>query len=148
MTQDSEGKLLYDTIRSVYASHSDRPSVMPAWLATETMIVIGFPRDLHPLGYLGCHLQLRQIARSFCRKNFDPAETIENDLFPDTLQPRYPKHFYVSSSEKEPEYVLLDLLEKSDVEFNVDRLRREARAKLRHADALEAWGLRKFKLVG
>lgn len=142
MTPASDSTLLYETISRVYSSHTDRPSINPAWLATETMVEIGFPRALHPLGYLGCHLQLRQMARQFCRKHFDPTEVAENDLFPETLQQRYPQ---VSPNvDADPEYVLLNLLCEADVDFNVARLRKEARAKLRHADALEAWGLRKF----
>lgn len=136
---DSE---LSNVVRVVYESHNDRPTVSPAWLATEAMAEIGFPRDLHPLGYIGCHLQIRQIARAFCRKHFDPEESVENDLFPETLQQRYPRQ--QKSPEQEPEYVLLDLLSRSDIVFNIDRLRKEARSKLKHADALEAWSVNKF----
>jgi hypothetical protein len=32
-----------------------------------------------------------------------------------------------------------------DIDYNVDRLRREGRAKLKHADALEAWARGRFK---
>ena len=39
----------------------------------------------------------------------------------------------------EPEYVLLEHLTDEDVKFNVNRLRKEADAKLHHATALEAW---------
>jgi hypothetical protein len=38
------------------------------------------------------------------------------------------------------QYVLRDHMTDDDVTFNVTRLRSEARAKLAHADALEAWG--------
>lgn len=142
MSVEKESASLYDAISRVCDSHADRPGIHPAWLATETMIAIGFPRDLHALGYVGCHLQLRQIARQFCRKHFDPAETQEPDLFEDTLQQRYPRR--MKSSEEEPEYMLLDCLEEGDVNFNVLRLEKEARAKQKHADALCAWGRRKF----
>lgn len=142
MIAPSDSTLLYETISRVYGGHTDRPSINPAWLATETMVAIGFPREMHPLGYLGCHLQLRQMARHFCRKHFDPTEVTDNDLFPETLQQRYPQP--PNNADADPEYVLLDLLGEDDVHFNVARLRKEARAKLRHADALEAWGLRKF----
>lgn len=140
MTTEKEGSALYDVIQRVCDRHSDRPSIHPAWLATEAMGVIGFPRELHELGYLGCHLQLRQIARAFCRRRFDPAEQSESDLFPDTLQERYPR----APNGEDPEYVLLDLMTRGDIRFNVARLRKEAEAKLKHADALEAWEWQKF----
>lgn len=142
MSAEQDGGRLYHIIRQVYDSHSDRPSVSPAWLATEAMESIHFPRDLHEVGYEGCHLQFRQIARSFCRRHFDPSETVEDDLFPETLQQRYPLR--PRENDEEPQYVLLDTLEEPDLDYNVERLRKEARAKLRHADALAAWGRRKF----
>lgn len=143
MSTERDGAKLYHIIREVYESHSDRPSVSPAWLATEAMETIQFPRGLHEVGYEGCHLQFRQIARSFCRRHFDPTETVENDLFPETLQQRYP--LSPNETDEEPTYVLLDRLGQSDLLYNVTRLRKEARAKLSHADALEAWGRRKFQ---
>ena len=45
-----------------------------------------------------------------------------------------------SGSSPTPEYVLLDEMTDSDIWFNVGRLRKEGTAKLRHADALEAFG--------
>lgn len=42
--------------------------------------------------------------------------------------------------QQEPEYILRERMTDNDVAFNVARLRNEARAKLAHADALEAWG--------
>jgi hypothetical protein len=138
MNAESE---LVAAVERAYLAHTGRPTISPSWLATEAMIAIGFPRSLHPLGYLGCHLQMRQIARGFCRQHFEPEETVEDDLFPDTLQQRYPS---VKGAGGEPIYVVLDAMSDDDVAYNVARLRKEARAKLRHADALEAWGRRKF----
>jgi hypothetical protein len=139
--KDADSRELYEVVRAVYHSHSDRPTLNPAWLATEAMQAIGFARDLNEIGYLGCHLQFRQIARSFCRKHFEPEQSDEPDLFPGTLQQRYPRR--PATEEEEPVYVLLDLLDEDDVAYNVTRLRKEARAKLAHADALEAWGKRR-----
>ena len=141
MIRDPENSALYDIVQRICDSHADRPSMHPAWLANEAMQVINFSRDLHELGYQAAHLQFRQIARSICRKHFDPAERSESDLFPETLQQRYPR---AVSGFEEPEYVLLELMEPRDIAFNVARLRKEAKAKLKHADALEAWGLWKF----
>jgi hypothetical protein len=44
------------------------------------------------------------------------------------------------TSRVEPEYVRLEEMSRADIAFNVKRLRREGRAKLAHADALEAFG--------
>jgi hypothetical protein len=137
-----EGSELYAVIRGVYERHRDQPSINPTWLATEAMVSIEFDRTMHDLGWIGCHLQFRQIARSFCRRHFDPTEAVETDLFPETLQDRYP--LQVQAPGEEPQYVLLNLLNEADARFNIARLRKEAEAKLRHADALEIWASRKF----
>jgi hypothetical protein len=141
MSDVTEGRL-QEVIRGVYEKRRDLAKISPSWLATEAMAAIYFPRQLHDLGYDGCHLQFRQIARSFCRQHFDPEVVVENDLFPETLQQRYPQQ--QTDGSQEPVYVLLDLLSQEDILFNVERLRKEASAKLRHADALDAWRLRKF----
>jgi hypothetical protein len=144
MTPDDDSRELYAVLASICATHRDKPSLNPAWLATEAMHVIAFPRELHNIGYKGCHLEFRQIARSFCRKRFDPAEAEAPDLFPETLQARYPQR--PTDPDADPVYVLLDLMDDSDIQYNIDRLRKEARAKLRHADALEAWARQRFGL--
>lgn len=129
---------LWDAVRAAYEKNRDVAKVSPSWLATLAMEEIRFPRALHELGYMGCHLQLRQIARGFCGKKFDPVEDKQDDLFPETLQHRYPirpKHL-----DDEPQYVLLHLMTDDDVIYNVARMRKTASAMLKHADALEAWG--------
>jgi hypothetical protein len=94
-----------------------------------------------PVVYGGCHLQCRQIARDQLRKRFDPVgkgnSSEQHELWPD-LQWRYPTAR--SAKDEEPEYILLELMTEVDIGFNVARLRSEAVAKLRHADALEAFG--------
>src|SRR3954465_14804194 len=111
--------------------------ISPAWVATQAMIQIRFPRTLHEIGYVGCHLEMRQIARQKLRRWFDPNEKVkasvdgEDDLFPETLQDRYP---IPAGKGKEPVYVLRNLLRKPQVKFNVERMRRGGRALMRHAD--------------
>lgn len=118
--------------------------VNPSWIATEALKEIDPANRSHPLVRTGCHLQLRQIARAQCRKLFeDDDNEDDNDNEPPfigfkELQWRYPAAR--SKDKPEPEYVLLDRLSHADVEYNVQRLRREGQAKLDHADALEAWG--------
>lgn len=140
MRKNDEGGELYAVIRDIYNSHRDQPSVNPIWLANEAMQAIRFEREMHDLGWIGCNLQFRQIARSFCRGNFDPVERAEScagaDLFPDTLQERYPLR---PKAGEEAEYVLLGSLPDTDATYNIDRMRRASLALQRHSDALEAF---------
>jgi hypothetical protein len=128
-------------VQKVIDDNGDVAAVSPAWVATTVMRAIDFPRDLHPLGYAGCHLEVRQIARAKLRRQFDPTSSDDDgngdDLFPDTLQDRYPSR---SDRDQEPVYVRLNLMSDADVAYNVARMRRAGRALLKHADALEQWG--------
>ena len=137
MTTAVEGAALYDAVARVYELNRGKNSISPAWLATHAMVLIRFPRRLHETGYIGCHLQMRQIARSYCRQKFDPTDTDAtlDDLFPETLQERYPVR---SRAGEEREYVLLDALTSDDAYYNVARMRRASLALQKHADALEA----------
>jgi hypothetical protein len=113
--------------------------VNPSWIATEAMKELD-PAHVSPhLVYLGCHLELRQIARGILGQKFEPevdADKATDDLFPD-LQWRYPQAR--SKKGEEPTYILRDHMSKADKDFNVARLRAEGQAKLDHADALESW---------
>lgn len=87
--------------------------------------------------WIGCHLQLRQIARQRLAKQYDrDPEEERGGLFKD-LQWRYPSAR--SADLDDPVYVLRDQMTAEDVGYNVARLRAEASAKQQHADALEAW---------
>lgn len=117
-------------------------TISPAWIATESLNEIDPGNVAPPLVRLGCHLHLRQLARAHCRKRWgthreDPNDIDQGELF-EGLQWRYPT--VRSKSQDEPEYILRDHMSRDDVDYNVARLRAEARAKLAHADALEAWG--------
>ena len=128
-----------EMVQRVYDMYRDRVSVSPTWLATECMMQLDPERRSHALEYKMAHLQFRQIARGICAGHWEaPDEEAgeEHDLFPD-LQKRYPIH---RPKDSEPEYVLLEHLSGIDIAFNVGRLRSEAVAKLKHADALEAYG--------
>lgn len=118
----------------------DQIGISPSWVATEAMLVVDPDRSSPELAYFGCHLHVRQIARSLLRAKFEPDDPHRgevHDLFPD-LQPRYPKAG--SAKSEEPEYMLLEHMTLKDIDYNVARLRSEANAKLHHADALEAFG--------
>lgn len=141
----TEEQQLAAAVQAIIDANVEAAEISPAWVATEAMTAIKFPRELHRLGYAGCHLELRQIARSKLRRQFDPVdraweasgETDDEDLFPETLQDRYPQR---PQKGQEPLYVLRALMRRADVDYNVQRMRRAGRALLKHADALEAWG--------
>lgn len=138
-----EAQELIIVVEKIIDQRRDEPRVSPTWVATEAMVKLDPGRVSLPLVYLGCHLHLRQIARGQLRLHFeDPAAAADDDLaqhelFPD-LQRRYPAARPKRRPTSEPEYVLLEAMSDADYTFNLNRLRREGRAKLDHADALEA----------
>jgi hypothetical protein len=129
-------------IRIVDKRRSER-RISPSWVATEAMLEID-PAEAAPLLVrLGCHLELRQIARQVLRtffedggSGFDDEADGMHDLFPD-LQWRYPQAHV--NPKDEPVYVRLEDLTPDDLAYNIVRLRREGRAKLAHADALQRY---------
>jgi hypothetical protein len=131
---------LSEIIARIIDSRRDEARISPSWTATEAMKELDPERRSPPLVYLGCHLQLRQIARHHLRQEFQPEgeiqPTAQDDLFPH-LQWRYPTAR--SRSDDEPEYVLRERMSDDDVVFNIKRLRREGASKLKQADALEEW---------
>lgn len=133
---------LWNVTREVLDKNKAATTISPAWVATQVMWHIQFFPALHRLGYVGCHLQVRQIARELLRKH-DPIEQIkdavagQSELFPDTLQEHYPKR---RKKSEEPVYVQREAMTDDDVAYNVDRMRKGGSALLKHADALEAWG--------
>jgi hypothetical protein len=142
MTKSTEANCLRDVVRRIMDDRKTEEHLSPAWIATEAMAKLGAEdmKRANPLVYLAAHLQLRQIARKACRKQFvvddeealDPAQ---QQMFPG-LQSRYPA---AHAEEDEPTYVLRDSLGADDVAFNLRRLRHEGRSKLARAAALEAW---------
>lgn len=128
-----------EILMSVYEARRDQDRISPTWLATEVMQKLDPLRNSHPIEYAMAHLQFRQLARSILATRLEKAEpghVDQHPLFPN-LQAHYPSA--VLSASHEPEYVRLELMTDDDVAFNVDRLRKEAASKLKHADALQAW---------
>jgi hypothetical protein len=145
-TKEASG--LTEIVAQVIENHRREPEISPSWIATEAMSklnatwMLTSDRDKQ-LVYKGCHLELRQIARSLLRNRFEPEEDVDkltHPLFPE-LQLRYP---VTEKEDAEPRYVLLESLGHIDWKFNVRRLRADAGSRLKHADALEAWGMNKF----
>lgn len=130
---------LTEIIARIIDSHGNVVSISPHWIAIEAMRLLDPEQNAPMLVYGGCNLHIRQIARSLLRKKYEPedSDSEQHALFPE-LQKRYP--IARTARNMEPEYVLLERLNASDIDFNVARLRSEARAKLKHADALEAYG--------
>jgi len=139
MTDEEELSL---EVQKIIDRHRFTAEVSPSWVATAVMQAIKFPRDLHRLGYVGCHLELRQIARGKLRRQFDPATAAEeyargqSELFPDTLQDRYPRK---PKAGEEPMYVFREVLSDEDCEYNLARMEKAGHALLKHADAFRAW---------
>lgn len=122
--------------------------ISPAWIATEVLVVLGWTvggglRRAHPMIYQASHLCLREVARQQLRRH-DPVEEareamrtgVGDDLFPDTLQWRYP---IAKQDGDQPLYRLRDELTDDDVAFNSGRMRRMSVSLARHADALDVW---------
>jgi hypothetical protein len=135
-----EAQKLIDIVTRIVDERREETRISPSWVATEAMLVIDPRRTAPPLVHLGCHLELRQLARSILREWFEGEQedhdSAQHELFPN-LQRRYPVQ---RTRGDEPEYVRLEDMSIADLRFNVGRLRREAHAKLAHADALEAFG--------
>lgn len=137
-----EARELWRIIEDLYDLHSDKITISPAWLATEGMKKLRFAPTDNRLVYIGCHLQLRVIARGFCNKKFDPVHRAaaaedeqQSEMFAKTLQERYPRK---PVSGEERSYIKRSHLSVVDREFNVERLRKCGGAMMKHADALEA----------
>jgi hypothetical protein len=136
-----EDEGLREIVARIIETRRIEPRISPSWVATEAMRELDPAKTVErrdPLIWLGCHLELRQIARALLARRFDPIKDngLRDDLFPQ-LQWRYPTAR--SAFFDEPEYILRDLMGSDDVGYNVARLRAEADAKSKHADALEAW---------
>jgi hypothetical protein len=132
----TEAQKLRTVLAALYERCSDEVRVNPAWLATQAMAELDPDRISPEMVYIAAHLEMRQLARGFCRQKFEDGDEAEmDDLFP-VLQKRYPA---APTEDGEPQYVLRDHLTEEDVLHNVNRLRSAGQALLRHADALAAW---------
>lgn len=108
--------------------------INPALLANSAYAILD-PEDSSPyLVHYTSVLELRQLARSICRKKLDFDQVSEQGrLFDGQLQPRYP-----ANRSGEEVYVRREFLTLAERNANIARLRSEASAKFRHADALQA----------
>ena len=83
---------------------------------------------------------LKQMARTVLSGRYgvesDETEAHQGDMFSGNLQSRYP--IYRKRSD-EPIYRKLEELTREDVNWNAASLRKSAKARMAHADALVAW---------
>lgn len=114
-------------------------AISPAQLAQHTYAVID-PGEVSPdLVQVAAILALKQMARAICRaRNLKEQQEVEDldrqdTLFDDDLQPRYP-----ADREEDEVYVLRERLSYEERLIIIAKLRAEANAKLKHAEALEA----------
>ena len=112
-------------------------SISPASVAACVLEVINSEGITPPLVEWMANLEIRQLARGKLRKKYEIEEddNVQHDIF-EGLQQRYPVP--VSKGE-ENKYILLEHLTHDELMFNVNRLRKEAEGKLKHADLLEAY---------
>ncbi len=153
MTHEKDTKdadRLRDVVQQIINNRKAEERLSPSRIATEALVNLdaGELQKTKPLVYLAAHLQLRQIARQACRKQFDAddedaLDPAQQDMFPG-LQSRYPA---AHADVEEPSYVMRDVMTARDVAFNVRRLRREGRTKIARADALEAWWEIKMTMI-
>jgi len=139
MSKHRDAQQLHNLVAGVIGRRAAAVRLKPAMVAQEVMSKLDMEQVSHPLVWLGCHLEVRQIARGMLATHFDPITKPDEDepVLPFTnLQWRYPER---PKPGEEPSYILRDLMTDEDVAWNVARLQAEGRAKLAHADALKAW---------
>lgn len=83
---------------------------------------------------------LKQMARAVLAGRYsaesDESEAHQGELFSGHLQTRYP---IPRSKGADPVYKLREALTHEEAKWNVEQLRKSAKARMAHADALEAW---------
>jgi hypothetical protein len=92
----SEAGPLIELVARIIETRRDAGRIGPTWVATGGMVELDplkAVEKFHPLIWLGCHLELRQLARGILAKKFGPDKKdgrTQDELFPD-LQWRYPE---------------------------------------------------------
>ncbi len=130
-------------IEAVYDINRNAISLSAEWLASVAMDEIGFAKSLHSAGHYGCEMHLREIARDFLRGKHDPATRaaralatgLQADMFPETLQDRYPRRPVKGQVH---EYIQRDHLSEDDRWYNIFQMRKTSSALTKHSNALEA----------
>lgn len=125
---------LLNLLRRELIAYDNSRSVSAEILADEAFKKIDPDEMSPPLAAWSCVLNLRQMSRQLLRREYEPQpeESGQISLF-DGLQERYP-----GVGDHKGVYVPRMQMSYADRMHNIRRLRKEAEAKLAHADALEA----------
>src|SRR5260363_188900 len=126
----------------VEASEQDMNDLPPSWIANQVYDAYGNTSvDAHV--QYACMEHLKQMARKLLASKFHPDrdEIAQGELFPETLQTRYP---IKRKRGEEPVYKLLDALSEIEGYWNVEQLEKAGGARFKHADTLRTFLKVKF----
>lgn len=137
----SEHKEIMTAMQSQLEGWDSAIAIMPSALASATYEAIKDGEEESRLTEYLSLQQLKAMARALLGKRFshdsDETDAYDGDLFSGALQERYP---LPRKNGEEPTYKLRSHLTGDERAWNVEQLRKSARARLEHADALEAEG--------
>jgi hypothetical protein len=103
-----------------------------------------------PMTRYAVHEFFKAVARPLLANKFEANSKLnfddvpQSELFTGTLQERYP---LPRKKDTEPTYKLLSALTEDEIIWNIRQLRISAQARLKHADALEAYLQNQIALV-
>ena len=66
-------------VAKIIETRRNEVRINPSWIATEALLEIDPDKVSLPLVYLGCHLELRQIARGLLRQHFEEPPSPADD---------------------------------------------------------------------
>jgi len=133
----NETHQLQNLLRNALVSYSADMPVSAESLSATVIDEIDPQHAAPVLVRWGCVLELRQLARPMLRREYEEKDERQQEMF-DALQDRYP-----GAGKNKGSYIPRHMMTAKDYMANIERLRNEARAKLKHADALEAEYLEK-----
>lgn len=133
-------------LREEYVKQNEKSAISPVELANNVYNLLDPRRHAPPEVQNLAILELRQLARQICADRYREQEAQiernaiyeQQELF-EGLQHRYP-----TKRGDDDAYVLLGDLTEAEGRGNAARLRQEGRAKIGHADALDAYFDKKF----
>ncbi len=120
----------------------------PATLAIAVQRKFANQKTMEPHIQYASLEHIKQMARTLMARRFDPdaeeSASYQGQLFSGTLQEYYPVKLGKSQA---PVYKKREALTHLEVQWNVTQLRKSARARLEHADALQAWADRRYRMA-
>jgi hypothetical protein len=138
---DTEHGRLMSVIHGEIATLTDVSEISPTDVAWRVYQAIGSGAEPNPLVRYACLEHIKAMSRRALARRFtadgDDNPAHQGELFSGALQDRYP---LPKGAGVEPVYKLRCDLSPHERAWNVDQLRKSARARLEHADALEGEG--------